>query len=133
MNHIGAKTEAPNSAWEQLAQTQNFEHPIRQQAPMGGVKQTNNNQTQPIAVAPPPTTPLQQTQQQQSPVQPPNSAQPPAGNPQQQPTDPNKPPEYGEELHPELVSGKLFHTIRFLLHIGKNYITGTTRLEKVLV
>lgn len=132
MNHIGAKTEAPNSAWEQLAQTQNFEHPIRQPASMGGVKQINNNQTQPIVVAPP-ATPLHQSQQQQSPVQPPNSAQPPAGNPQQQPTDPNKPPEYGEELHPELVSRKfsLSHAIRFLLQT--NSLTGATRLEKVLV
>jgi hypothetical protein len=111
MNHIGAKTEAPNSAWEQLAQTQNFEHPIRQQ---GGVKPINNNQTQPITI-PPPATPLQQTPQQQSPVLPPNSAAPPAGNSQQTPTDPNKPPEYGEELHPELVSGKLLYSIRILL------------------
>lgn len=89
MNHIGAKTEAAPSAWEQLAQTQNYEHPVRQPAQLNAkppiINQTPLTPTQ----QPPPTVP-----QQQSPL-------PPAV--QQQP-DPNKLPEYGEELHPELVS-----------------------------
>lgn len=89
MNHIGAKTESAPSAWEQLAQTQNYEHPVRQPATQLNAKPPIINQT--------PLTPTQQPPpaiQQQSPLPPAN----------QQQSDPNKLPEYGEELHPELVS-----------------------------
>lgn len=88
MNHIGAKTEAAQTAWDQLAQTQNYEHPIRQQQSQTLIPPSSapklptvavNNQTQPTAG---------QIQQQQ-----------PSTTPQQQ-----QQPEYGDELHPELVS-----------------------------
>lgn len=81
MNHIGAKTE---TAWDQLAQTQNYDHPIRnQQSP-----------PQPVTPASAPKAPIiNQTagtaQLQQTPQ--------PNQTPQQQQ------PEYGDELHPELV------------------------------
>jgi hypothetical protein len=87
MNHIGAKTEAAPSAWDQLAQTQNYEHPVRQ-APQLNAKSPVNNQT--------PMTPTQQSP-------PPQTIQQSPLPPVQQQTDQNKPPEYGEELHPELV------------------------------
>lgn len=89
MNHIGAKTEAAQTAWDQLAQTQNYEHPIRQQQSQTLTPPSNapklpttiiNNQSPP---------PIQQ--QQQTPPQPPQQPQ------QHQ-------PEYGDELHPELVN-----------------------------
>lgn len=89
MNHIGAKTEAAQTAWDQLAQTQNYEHPIRQQqsqtitSPSSAPKLPTvsvNNQTQ---------SNVGQIQQQQ-----------PSTTPQPQ----QQQPEYGDELHPELVS-----------------------------
>lgn len=97
MNHIGAKTEAAPSAWDQLAQTQNYEHPVRQTTQIiNAPKPPINNQT-PLTPTQPPI------QQQQSPL--PQIQSPP----QQTTTDQTKLPEYGEELHPELVCA-----IRFL-------------------
>lgn len=86
MNHIGAKTEPAPSAWDQLAQTQNYDHPVVRQP-----TQVNANKPQIVNQQPPPVV----QQQQQAPLPPPAA---------QQPTDPNKQPEYGEELHPELVN-----------------------------
>lgn len=119
MNHIGAKTqETPSSAWDQLAQTQNFDHPIRQQptqtttAISGIVKPIiNQTQQQQSPSLPPPSPNIQSNVQ--SPPPPPTPQQP------QNPTDQNKPPEYGEELHPELVMITFINIfcIRFLLQI----------------
>lgn len=91
MNHIGAKTESASSAWDQLAQTQNYEHPVRQ-----ATTTTTQLNAKPPIINQAPLTSNQQMpptiQQQQSPL------------PQiQQQSDQNKLPEYGEELHPELV------------------------------
>lgn len=89
MNHIGAKTEAAQTAWDQLAQTQNYEHPIRQQ---------QSQTISPPSIAPKlPTTVIN------------NQSPPPIGQIQQQQQTPPQPPqqhqpEYGDELHPELVS-----------------------------
>ena len=103
MNHIGAKTETPSSAWDQLAQTQNFDHPIRQQTSSTTIsvkpiinqtplpqQQSSSQPTSPNIQSSPPPHPPPPTSQQQPPTT--------------SPTDPNKPPEYGEELHPELVN-----------------------------
>ncbi|XP_070492618.1 mRNA (2'-O-methyladenosine-N(6)-)-methyltransferase [Chironomus tepperi] len=85
MNHIGAKTEAAQTAWDQLAQTQNYEHPIRQQQ-----SQTISSPTSA------PKLPIAAVN---------NQTQPPVGQIQQQPPTTPQPqqPEYGDELHPELV------------------------------
>lgn len=127
MNHIGAKTEVNQTAWEQLAQTQNYDHPIRSQQvatslvpltptsapkpPLNSQPQANNNA---VAGSQPPQQPAQSNQQQQ--------------------------PEYGEELHPELVNDVFFCNnfvlICFLLECIYPTVTlaaGTTRMEKVLV
>lgn len=73
--NVGAKNDAGSSAWDQLASSPNHEHPVRQQQ---------------AAQAPPQPQPI-------PPPLPPVVKQPAAA-----PTD-AKPPEYGEELHPELV------------------------------
>ena len=88
MNHIGAKTEAAQTAWDQLAQTQNYDHPIR-----------NQQQSQPPTLTPPSSAPKLQTVN--------NQTQPPVGQIQQTPPPPpqqTQQPEYGDELHPELVN-----------------------------
>ncbi|KAG5675320.1 hypothetical protein PVAND_005231 [Polypedilum vanderplanki] len=99
MNHIGAKTESQSSAWEALAQTQNYEHPIRQQPGMQQIPLNNSNANNITTVPKTPTTissgvsisPLINTVQQPPTQQNQNASQ------QQQAL------EYGEELHPELV------------------------------
>lgn len=79
MNHIGAKPDAGPSAWDQLAQTQNYEHPVRQQS------------VQQPPVAAPPIKPPVNNQAAPTPPPPVSVGQQPQA------------PEYGEELHPELV------------------------------
>jgi hypothetical protein len=118
MNHIGAKTEnTPQipSAWEQLAQTQNYEHPIRQQglaqAISSPVKPPSTINNQPVVQAAPAliinnnntSNNSVNNNQQQSPQINAPAQQPPA---QQQQTT-QQAADYGEELHPELVN-KLF-------------------------
>ena len=91
MNHIGAKTEAAQTAWDQLAQTQNYEHPIRQQQQTQTLTALSSAPKLPtVAVNNQTQSTVGQIQQQQ---------QPPTTAPQQQ-----QQPEYGDELHPELVS-----------------------------
>lgn len=75
--NVGAKNDTGSSAWDQLAATPNHEHPIRQQQP---------------PTQPPPPPPV---------VKQPAVAAPPAAGPANSDV---KPPEYGEELHPELAS-----------------------------
>lgn len=87
MNHIGAKTEVTQTAWDQLAQTQNYDHPIR-----GTTQTTTTPQAPPT---PPPKAPI--INNNQTTANNDNKQPPPTAPTQQQ-------PEYGEELHPELVS-----------------------------
>jgi phosphorylated CTD-interacting factor 1 len=112
MNHIGAKTETQSSAWDQLAQTQNYEHPIRQTGVQPPPPPLNNTTSVAAAIATAvpktPATAPAATSNNQSPQI--NTAV--AAGPQPQaPPNPNQnassqqpqAPEYGEELHPELV------------------------------
>jgi hypothetical protein len=115
MNHIGAKTDTASTAWDQLAQTQNYDHPLMRQQPQPAA--TVSKPTLP----PPPPSPATATNSQ--------SVQP-AVNPQTPAPTEVKPPEYGEELHPELVSVHNWNLIVITINI---LFAGASGMEKILV